>query len=179
MYNYLIPLYWISDLRVQESCGNDYAVAPICFSIESGSGMIISYSFSYGMSRASLHELALLGLREKNMRLVDGIHMYRCTFGDLDLARRKLATDNFRLSLTRHRCPRPCTYDLSKARVLLEHFFYDWDNVFIGGLESFKKVSRVQFVNLLNSVVERFNRALRDGDVCLKISTTGARQEWR
>lgn len=175
MYSYLLPLYWISDLRVQARCGNDYAIVPICFSIESGSGMIVSYSFSYGMSQTSLHELALLGLREKNMRLVDGAHMYRYTFGDLELAKRKLATDNFRLSLTRLRCPRPCTYDLSKARVLLEHFFYDWDHVFISGLESFKIISQVQFINLLTSVVERFNRALRDGDVCLKTSTAEAR----
>lgn len=162
-------------MRVRTKNENAYAIAPICLSIDSQSGLIVSYSFSYGLPQVNLHELALLGLREKNERLVERAQMYRSTLGDSQLAERKLATDNFSLSLIKLKCPRPCTYDVSKAGVLFEHFFYDWDHVFISDIDSFKAISQAQFLSLLSSVVERFNRAVRNGDVCMEAKAVGDR----
>lgn len=168
MYNYIISIYWVPDLRVRTLPENRYAITPICFSIDSGTGLILSRSFSYGLTHIDLHNLGLLALRKSQVRPAGSIGMFRSVLGDLNGAARKLDTDNATLDLRRLRCPKPDMYDWSKAGALLAHFFYDWDHEFLNGLDNFRVLDPQQLDRLLAHVVERFNRLVGIGDIDLR-----------
>ncbi|MFJ4156313.1 hypothetical protein ACIPZF_16135 [Pseudomonas sp. NPDC089752] len=165
MYKYLIPLYWVSGLRVCTVPANDYAITPVCFLIDSATGMIISYSFSYGLPRCKLHVLAQLAFQEKMIRSAAAKHLYRSASGDISLAKREVQTDAYQLSLETHRYPRPNTFDWSKAGVLVAHMFYDWDYSVLNELDSFQVINSSQLVRILNRLVGRFNSAVDSGVV--------------
>lgn len=168
MYNYIIPIYWVPDLRVRMLPENRYAITPICFSIDSGTGLILSRSFSYGLTHTDLHNHGLLAFRKNQVCPIGTVGMFRSVLGDLNGAKRMLETDNATLDLRRLRCPNPNKYDWSKAGALLGHFFYDWDHEFLNDLDNFRVLDPEQLDCLLAHVVERFNRLVGIGDIDLR-----------
>lgn len=93
MYKYIVPMYWVPSLKVSMPLEDKYIITPICFSIDSATGMILSHSFSYGLPQTNLHSLGVLALREKLLRPTGSPEMFRSTSGDLSWARRKLEMD--------------------------------------------------------------------------------------
>jgi len=168
MYSYLIPLYWVADFRVKTNHVNDYVLAPVCLLIDSKSGSIVSYSFSYGLAKNGLNHLASLALWEKNLRKSGGVQMYKCSIGDVAPLGRRLTTDNYALSLDKLRHPRPSTYDWSKAGMLLKHLFYDWNYFFYKDLGQYNVLSQEKFIGLLAYVVYQFNQAVIVDDIGLE-----------
>lgn len=165
MYKYLAPLYWVSSLRIRTVHANDYALSPVCFLIDSATGMIISYSFSYGLPPCKLHYLAQLAIQEKMARPTAAKNLYRSASGDIPLARRKVEVDRCQLSLETYKYPRPNTFDWSKAGMLIAHLFYDWDYSMLSELDSFQVINSSQLVRMLDRVVGRFNSAVDSGVV--------------
>lgn len=163
MYKYLIPLYWVSSLRVRTVPANTYAITPVCFLIDSATGMIISYSFSYGSPRCKLHHLAQLAFQEKMARPTAAKKLYRSASGDIALARRRFGADAYQLSLDTYKYPRPNTFDWLKAGMLVAHLFYDWDYSMLRELDSFQVINSSQLVRMINRVVCRFNSAVGSG----------------
>ncbi|MCV4286798.1 hypothetical protein OH708_02645 [Pseudomonas capsici] len=165
MYKYLISLYWVSGLRVRTVPANDYAITPVCFLIDSATGMIISYSFSYGLPRLKLHVLAQLAFQEKMVRPTAAKKLYRSAPGDIHLARTRVETDACQLSLETYKYPRPSTLNWSKAGMLVAHMFYDWDYSMLNELDSFQVINSSQLVRILDRLVGRFNSAVDSGVV--------------
>jgi hypothetical protein len=143
----------------------NYAITPICFAVDSESGRILSYAFSYGLARTNLLSLGVLALREKNLRPGGSSHMFRSTLGDLNLASRKLGTDCATSSLTDFRCTKPGRYRLHKAGAVLGHFFYDWPDDFIGEVDDFGYFSSRLLTRLIENMASRFNCFIESGDI--------------
>jgi hypothetical protein len=165
MFKCILPIYWIPDLRVLMFPSKNYAITPICFAVDSESGRILSYAFSYGLARTNLLSLGVLALREKNLRPGGSSHMFRSTLGDLNLASRKLGTDCATSSLTDFRCTKPGRYRLHKAGAVLGHFFYDWPDDFIGEVDDFGYFSSRLLTRLIENMVSRFNCFIESGDI--------------
>jgi hypothetical protein len=165
VYKYLIPLYWVSGLPVRIVPANESAITPVCFLIDSATGMIISYSFSYGLPYLKLHSLAQLAFQEKMVRPTAAKKLYRSALGDIHLARRRVETDACQLSLETYKYPGPNAFDWSKAGKLVAHMFYDWDYSMLNELDSFQIISSSQLVRILDRLVGRFNSAVDSGVV--------------
>lgn len=146
-----------------------YIITPICFSIDSATGMILSHSFSYGLPQTNLHSLGVLALREKLLRPTGSPEMFRSTSGDLSWARRKLEMDHATLDLQRLRCPQPNMYDWSKGGALLGHLFYDWSYDFLSELDNYQVIKPAQLIRLLAHTVECFNLLIETSDIDVKL----------
>jgi hypothetical protein len=165
VYKYLVPLYWVSSLRIRTVHANNYALMPVCFLIDSATCMIISYSFSYGLPPCKLHYLAQLAFQEKMARPTAAKRLYRSASGDIPLASRKFEADSYHLSLETYGYPRPNTFCWSRIGMLIAHFFYDWDYSMLSELDSFQVINSSQLVRMLDRVVGRFNSAVDSGVV--------------
>ena len=165
MYTYLFPIYWVPDLRVYTSPDQGCVASAICLIINLRSGLIVSYSFSYGLAENDLRYLAMLGLYEQS-RSKKASRMYRYTLGNVGVIKRIQFGDYYRLSLTNERsCPRPVSFDWGKAMVLFSHLYNDWTSEFIASMSSFGYVSAQMHASLAARVVAQFNKKVESGAV--------------
>ncbi|WP_223530911.1 hypothetical protein [Pseudomonas sp. BF-B-26] len=169
MFKYILPLYWTPSLRVRVFNSDHYAITPICFAMDCQSGLILSHSFSYGLARTDLLNLAMLAFRENHTHSGGGSYMFRSAFGDLSLAVRKLNTDCTTLSLTNLKYTKSTMYDWHKAGILLEDLFYDWPNYFISELDDYRCVSPLLLTRLIEIVISRFNCLVESGGISFKL----------
>lgn len=166
MYYYIIPIYFIPDLRVKARSRTRASVAPVCFAVDSRSGMIMSYAFSYGYVRGDLFGLGMLGARERVSRPNGPCFMFRSALGSTDEAEWLLDTDHVGLSLNGH-YGRAMAYNWLGAGDFLKMLFYDWPYEVSLEVYSFKEVSPRLYSRILDHLVVRFNSFVESGDISL------------